>query len=344
MANPIYDIAAISTDSLGALGAHYGTMSTTASSGAGDAVSQQVANLADAMMGSAGWIAIASSTANSRVSKDYISAQVPWFDPDNVPSWYTATDGIVWLRVDPTASATQIRFTVGKYNGTTGTSTSSLFSITLSGATGRLHTIHASPYQMFFHDRGNAAVSFHVTSPHVPDFAQEALQIKTVIEAHAGSFLSSVFFVNNQNAYSYYETNLGTAPETWFGNANLTLRLAHQAPPGVRSQTNGERYIWNPAVDPAMNTATSGHPMICPAVMTWDTSTFAGAGTNTNVRAIGMLWDCVFVNRRIAVNSTISRLPNAPEDKRLDWVCLATSDADATRQPGSLFVITGTST
>ncbi|MCI0565449.1 MAG: hypothetical protein MN733_43850, partial [Nitrososphaera sp.] len=66
MADPIYDIAAISTNVSGDPATFYGTMSTTASTGAADTVSAQWAALIHTQMTSAGWTVVASSTANSR--------------------------------------------------------------------------------------------------------------------------------------------------------------------------------------------------------------------------------------------------------------------------------------
>lgn len=338
----VYDIAAISTDTNGSLGAVWGGTETLGST-------VNFGTFIHNTITSAGWTPIATATQNGRLNIEYIGVQPGYFDPDNIPSWYGTGDNIPWVQVLAGPSASTMNFKAGIYNGTAGTSTTTTnFTMSFISSGNRV-TVWANPHQILCRRLNSSNVhgtdGFLISAMHIPDFAWEGSQIKALIFACRGITLNQQLFGQNlsANCWSYYHSNLSTAAETSQGNGNLTVNVVQQHI-GARAFSAGEKYIWNPVVDSAMNTATSGHAMICPAIVAWDTGTFAGGSTNTSVTANGMLWDCVFVNRRYTFGSTISRLPSTPTDRRLEWICLATSDADSTRQPGSLIFVTGTST
>jgi len=337
MANPIYDIAAISTNVSGDPAQIYIITTVTNSSGAGDAGSQQVFNAFHTALTSAGWTQSTSTTSNSRTIAEYYGLQSPWYDVDNVPSWYT--QNIPWVRINAAASTQNLSYTPGLWNGTAGThtATTAMTDTFIGVATFVIHVM-ANPYQVIMSARhpNNTRRSFTLSAIHVPDFVQERVQVKNAI--FAVSYFHEQFVAPNAGvAWTLYESNLGTGAITWTGNPNLAIDCVIQGGGGVRSAASTHKYIWNPT-DTAMGTSTTWYPLISPPTVAWaDTR---GISPNTP-KARGMLWESLWVNRSYTLHSTVTGLPEAPTDERRDWLVVGTTTSE---QPMSLLTIIGTST
>jgi len=340
MADPIYDIAAVSTNSSGDPAIQYGTVTVTASTGTGNAASEQIFNTINTVLTSAGWTTAASTSSNGRSVVDYYGLQSPWYDTAAVPSWYTKN--IPWLRVNAAANGANIHFTPGQWNGTAGTNTATttiLLTVggNLLGTDAVMHCI-ANPYQLIV--TGSLASAsprgFVMSAVHVPDFVQEKRQVQNAM--FAGSmYITDLSGTNGGVGWTLYESNLVGTPTSWTGNPNLAFDSVLQIGGGERGVEPSGNYIWNPT-DTGINTSSVWYPMMCPPTVAWADA--RGLATNTS-HARGMLWDSLFINRNYTRLGTFEGLPETPANERRNWLVVGTN---ASEYQASVITIIGTST
>jgi hypothetical protein len=107
-------------------------------------------------MVAAGWQELSSGSDANGPSYELLSCQVPWFDPDNTPSWYEQQ---IYVQFRNTA-ANNITVITGAWDGAASYMRSddgfTPFRIRFSGVTSDWF-VHASPYQI---------IVWHATTPY----------------------------------------------------------------------------------------------------------------------------------------------------------------------------------
>lgn len=319
MANPVYDIAAISTNVSGDPAVIYTVTTLTQTTGAlrGIGLISAMANV----LTSAGWTTVTSSTT----TYEAYGVQSPWFDTDNVPSWYT--QNIPWVRFN--AGSLVIGMASGQWNGTAGTNTNtSTMTASIGGANEIWHTV-ANPFQFAFTGASNGH-GFLFSALHVPDFVQERVQIKNCMFSLAGAnAFTSSFNMDNQTSWTLYESNLGGGVQMWTGDPNVGLVMVQQIGGGQRQAALTGSYVWNP-VDTAMTTSSIWYPLMCPPTVAWVAGTSNPSTTTNTPTAMGMLWDAVFVNQRYTRLSTATGLPEIPISERRNWIVYGVDNSEYT--------------
>jgi len=256
------------------------------------------------VMTDAGWSIVSGPTPGA-FGDDYelVSQQSPWYDLDNVPTWYNAGKAVITIT---NSNSTHIRIQVGVrenigtiLSGAGGGGLGAFFNI---GTSGTDMYYHAGPYQFAMWPLARPSSpntsgvesmpQILVSSLHIPKHLFQREQVKTTVIATNYPHGSITHFLPS-NTYIIYQDNLGNV-------VTKPTLLVTNILTGGHENLRDTGMIWNPSKDPDMSLSGDettmvgfnvAQPFVSTAVIG---STFDGR--NLGYGLFGFLWDAIYVN------------------------------------------------
>lgn len=288
-----------------------------------------------AALTAAGWTKLSGPTAGAFGDRyEFYSAQSPWYNDSNVPSWYTG--GRVYLNITH-PNSTQIAFQVGEYYAGAieeEMSGTDRFVIAMGSYTGASQAFRclANPYELYiWHsgtdtDAGGQDRNFYCGALNIPMPLQQGQRaISCILATKFGE--TNGLLVGNSQIYSLWRDR--TAVKSFYiSNSNgkvQFIQIGSGAPFGNNGRAHARR-LWYRANDLNMSDNTKWQPFFCPAQVSFPIEDY---GNNPTFN--GFMWDTVVCTDGFELNSTFHMIGKA-------WVNIWGTNAASDNNPAGLWL------